>query len=207
MSATRITVVRRRTLLVVLLGILLTVVAVSMWMSSGWSTVIKIYDPTGFRADEVLSGSCWTGSLAAQRAGAFRCMADNSISDPCFSTNTSVACPMGDPAKNRGVLLNLTEPLPTPPEAWENPPDVDNPQPWYMELSGGGTCGTLTGTRPPDFPMGCTIPQMPETSFYCAFPVPIAGQPGRYATLCGTWEPETAQIIDGQIFNVTEMWL
>ena len=97
MSATRITVVRRRTLLVVLLGILLTVVAVSMWMSSGWSTVIKIYDPTGFRADEVLSGSCWT-DRAAQELVLF--VAWPIIQLVIRVLHKHLSCPMGDPAKN-----------------------------------------------------------------------------------------------------------
>lgn len=207
MNATRITVVRRRTLLIISLVVLLAIAVIISWKCSGWSTIVKVYNPTGFRADEVVPGSCWTGSLAAQRAGAFRCTADNSIYDPCFSTDSSVACPIGEPDKNKGVMLTLTEPLPTPPEAWENPPDLDNPQPWYMELAGGGICGVLTGTRPPDYPLGCTIPNKPQEAFNCSFPMPTAGHPDRYAAVCGTWQPETAQITDEQIYNVTKMWL
>jgi hypothetical protein len=186
---------------------LLVVVATYVWKTSDQSTRIVIYNPAGFDATEEVSGNCFTGSIAAQRAGAFRCMADNSIYDPSFVTNNNaVAAPVGDPDKNEGVLIKLTEPLLQPPEAWENPPDPANPKPWYVQLTGGGVCGVLTGTRPPDFPLGCTIPSVTESA-YCMQPVPVAQRPTVYSTICGTYDESTRDIVNQKAYLIEEMWL
>ena len=34
---------------------------------------------------DVREGGCWTESIAVTRSGAWRCMVNNGISDPCFA--------------------------------------------------------------------------------------------------------------------------
>ena len=206
MSSTRIRVVRRRVLIIAGIALLVVVAIIGFRLFSGpvRATKITVYDPTGFKATEEADGQCWTGSLAAPRAGAFRCAVGNEIHDPCFVTDAAVACPMGDPADNTGLLINLTAPLPEPPDAWENPPDPANPVPWDIRLLGGGFCGALTGTRPPEFPYGCVVPDVSEPTF-CSMPVPLAHKSGVYATTCGTWNGQ--EIVPFRIFLVTQMWL
>jgi hypothetical protein len=204
-SPTRARSVRARTWLVAgVVVLLIAAIAICYRTGSVRTTKITIYQPTGFKATEEADGQCWTGSLAAPRAGAYRCAVGNSIFDPCFATNGAVACPVGDPAENQGLLIRLTEPLPTPPDAWENPPDPANPSPWDMRLLGGGYCGVLTGTRPPEFPLGCTIPEFPEGAL-CSMPVPLAHRAGIYATTCGVWNGE--ELLQPRIYFVTRMWL
>jgi hypothetical protein len=119
----------------------------------------------------------------------------------------NVACPVDDPAANAGVLIQLTSPLPQPPEAWENDPDPAKPQPWYLKLAGGGVCGVLTGTRPsPDFPLGCSIPSA-DAPTYCSEPVALEQSDGAYITVCGVFDSETREIINRQAYVVEEMWL
>lgn len=170
------------------------------------ATRIIIYEPTGFKAIEQAEGQCWTGSLAAPRAGAFRCSVGNAIHDPCFVSNGQVACPTGDPAVNEGVLIQLSKPLPAPPLAWENPPDPAHPFPWWVRLTGEGSCGVLTGTRLPDYPLGCRIPGAPEGQV-CTMPAPLAENPVAFATVCGIWSGTRGQVVDRQVYAVTEMWL
>lgn len=170
------------------------------------ATKITIYQPTGFTATERAEGQCWTGSLAAPRAGAFRCSVGNVIHDPCFVTNGEVACPVGEPAAHEGVLIQLAKPLPAPPLAWENPPDPDHPSPWWVRLAGGGDCGVLTGTRLPDYPLGCRIPAAPEGQV-CTMPAPLAETPAAFATTCGVWSDARGQVVDRKVYAVTEMWL
>ncbi|BAS28690.1 hypothetical protein [Limnochorda pilosa] len=176
------------------------------WPGTAGATAIYIYDPAGFTADERLQGSCWTGSLAAPREGAFRCASGNAIFDPCFAMDGAVACPRGNPAENRGVLLELTEPLPQPPDAWTNPPDPAHPSPWFVRLAGGGECGVLTGTRPPEYPLGCTLPDRPQ-GVSCSMPAPLAGNPRLYASLCGVWNPSEQRLEGPEVHPVAEMWL
>lgn len=209
--AQRIVIVSRRWMWAVLLVLVLALAAAS-WRAGWWpgtasATEIRIYDPKGFTADETLPGSCWTGSLAAPREGAFRCASGNIIYDPCFLTeHGTVACPQGDPSENRGVLLNLTDPLPQVPDAWTNPPDPSNPSPWFVRLASGGDCGVLTGTRPPEYPLGCTVPGRSEGTV-CSLPAALAASPGRYAVLCGAWDPETQQLRQPAVYEVEVMWL
>jgi hypothetical protein len=202
-----VTIISLRTAIIGLLGVAILAGGLWTWLGKGSQTRIEIYDPTGFTATEEVTGSCFTGSIAAQRAGAFRCSAGNSLFDPCFSQDGSVACPVGDPGRNEGIRIQLSSPLPQPPEAWENEPDVSNPQPWYLALDGGGVCGVLTGTRPsPDFPLGCSIPSV-DAPPYCSEPILLEQSDGTYITVCGIFDPDTREIINRKAYVVKEMWL
>ena len=211
MASSRIVVISRRWVWLLLAAAVVAAGLVGWrlgwWPASARATAIYVYDPQGFIAEEQRPGSCWTGSLAAPRAGAFRCASDNVIYDPCFVTaGNAVACPRGNPAENRGVLLLLTDPLPGPPDAWQNPPDPANPSPWFVVLAGGGECGVLTGTRPPEYPLGCALPGGVQGTV-CSLPAPLAGDPRLYAVLCGGWDPSSQRLTDPEIRGVEEMWI
>ncbi len=111
---------------------------------SPWTTAGNLkYD---FHVVETVSGNCWTDSLSTSRGDAYRCMAGNSIYDPCFAPAKhphAVAC-SNDPFAKRIVLFKLTKPLPsapTPMTQWLQPHN----QPWGLLLTNGEKCAFETG--------------------------------------------------------------
>jgi hypothetical protein len=120
-------------------------------------TVVSIFNPPVPNAP-VREGYCWTSSIAARRAGAWRCTIGNAIEDPCFSTpdiSNSVICGANPATSDAGFLMRLTKPLPAANVA-------ASPAPWIVELAiGQGQvpapyampppktyCSPLTGTMP-----------------------------------------------------------
>lgn len=91
------------------------------------------------------SGNCWTSSIAAPVAGAYRCFAGEQILDPCFAP-PSVAAPSQlacfAAPWSRAVELTLTTALPN------STPSVDGGRPWAVQLSNGARCVSSTGTVP-----------------------------------------------------------
>lgn len=109
------------------------------------STVV-VFDAHTMHATAHESGRCWTSSIASQRTDAYRCMAGNSIHDPCFTLSSrAVACPT-DAAANRGIVIALTQPLP----AVSTAANV-----WQMQLVSGARCNRGTGTVIEGFPFYC----------------------------------------------------
>ena len=111
-------------------------------------------------------GRCWTGSIALPRKGAWRCMSDNSIYDPCFEPAASsgvVVCD-ADPSEHKpGFTLKLTEPLPkedAPHLKTPQPKPHPQPHPWIVELADGTRCRPYTGTMP-------FIEGLPPVRYYC----------------------------------------
>ena len=95
---------------------------------------------------DVSTGSCWTMSIAATSASAFRCISDNSILDPCFAPARpgrplEVAC-IPDPWTG-ATVLRVSGALPT-----GGPPAGRTPHPWAIELANGARCVVATGTVP-----------------------------------------------------------
>lgn len=95
---------------------------------------------------ERATGYCWTQSLAARDAAAFRCMAANQILDPCFATSAharTAAC-YADPW-SKTVLLRLTRALP---RIDGGSPAAVSPHssPWALQLANGKHCVATTGT-------------------------------------------------------------
>lgn len=95
---------------------------------------------------DVSSGNCWTTSIAAPSATAYRCIADNSILDPCFaaahpSSPLEVAC-VRDPWSD-ATVLRVTGALPS-----QAPPADRATHPWAIELANGARCVAATGTVP-----------------------------------------------------------
>ncbi len=105
------------------------------------------YTPPATLPDENGEGDCWTNSIAAPyRADAWRCMAGNSIHDPCFTVAKpdAVICGMNPSNGGAGFVLKLTKPLPEPPRAGKQPPAWG----WLIQLADGSDCRPFTGTRP-----------------------------------------------------------
>jgi len=92
-------------------------------------------------------GSCWTESIAAPRAGAWRCSVGNAISDPCFTlaaSRTQLVCGADPALRADGFLLKLTKPLPE-----SSLPANRKAEPWIFQLSDGSICEAMTGTLSP----------------------------------------------------------
>ncbi|MBF6569529.1 MAG: hypothetical protein IVW54_11725 [Candidatus Binataceae bacterium] len=89
-------------------------------------------------------GRCWTESIAVSRPGAWRCMRDNFIFDPCFEISGKpgqVICG-ADPSKHEvGFILKLSSRLPSP-----SPADHQVMAPWLIELQDRSICQIATGT-------------------------------------------------------------
>jgi hypothetical protein len=112
------------------------------------TTKIVPYAAASMTVTQRAKGSCWTTSIASTRSDAFRCMAGNSIHDPCFVRSSSaVVCPE-NLVKNSGLSLTLTAALPAP-------ASPQGAQPWAMVLAGGKACNRATGTVDPDYPFYC----------------------------------------------------
>jgi len=109
----------------------------SPWSSSGLRN--------GFIVSENVKGSCWTHSLASERADAWRCMTGggSGLYDPCFrgSPHRDILACVEGPFSNRITLLTVTKPL------------TDNVKltgelwglrlrgaPWGLRLVSGDTC-------------------------------------------------------------------
>ena len=88
-------------------------------------------------------GKCWTGSIAAPRPDAWRCMIGNEIVDPCFSSRDRnfVICNPNPPKGYPGFRLRLTEPLPRS----ETPVQSGYDGGWLVELVDGTLCRPATG--------------------------------------------------------------
>lgn len=124
-------------------------------------TTAVVFNAKSMRVTARQNGFCWTRSIASRRSDAYRCMVVNSIHDPCFTlSQNTVACP-ADGAKNTGVVIRLTKPLPEPNPLAGNA--------WQMKLVSGAVCSAPTGTTVPGFPYYCT------GSLVCTAPPP--GEP------------------------------
>jgi hypothetical protein len=147
------------------------------------STTVVHYSPKNMKAQKMLDGSCWTSSIASPRADAYRCMAGNEIYDPCFVIDPkSAGCPT-DLTSDRGVVLNLTKPLPKP----ESP--APSPQAFAMVLQSGAACNRATGTVVADYPYYCS-----GESGVCQGP-DLAKPQSAYFVKCGT--PKDALHVTG----------
>jgi hypothetical protein len=130
----------------VLLLLIASAIIVAADAASGplQKTEVSVYQPAAVPQGPTQSGNCWTDSIAVARSGVWRCMVDNGIHDPCFSSRgltDAVICD-ADPARNQaGFVLKLTKPLPKP--STDEPPD---PRPWLVKLADGTICEIETGT-------------------------------------------------------------
>ena len=96
---------------------------------------------------KTVSGSCFSGSIEADRNDAWRCMSRNFIYDPCFSSSRAkgvVFCPAHAWAR-LAVKITLTKKLPSK-FADRHQPSTSG-QPWAMQTTTGLRC-VLEGMGP-----------------------------------------------------------
>lgn len=117
------------------------------------TTEVIAYVPPDVPRDEC-SGSCWTGSIAAPRGGAWRCMVGNAIFDPCFVLGPDVVCGADPAGAKPGFRLVLEKPLPPAGSAFAEPGTG-----WLIRLADGRICNRATGAR------GMVAGRM--TTYYC----------------------------------------
>jgi hypothetical protein len=114
--------------------------------------VVSYVPPIPASSTPVVSGSCWTSSIAAPfRADAWRCAVGNGIQDPCFEINGSTStllCGI-DPenaASSSTFVLSLAKPLPA---SNSNPaPPAGADWAWLVKLQDGTLCSPFEGTLP-----------------------------------------------------------
>ncbi|HXD89952.1 MAG TPA: hypothetical protein VNU00_02745 [Candidatus Binataceae bacterium] len=114
-------------------------------LSIGKTQIVR-FAPALPSGGDTKEGSCWTESIAAPRAGAWRCSVGNAISDPCFAVagNAEQLVCGADPAlRTDGFILKLTKPLP---KASHHDRKAE---PWIFQLSDGSICEAMTGTLSP----------------------------------------------------------
>jgi len=156
-----------------------------------------------------IGGSCWTGSIATDRPGAWRCKANERIYDPCFSVLSApgiVVC-QDDPFGKQGVALQLTKPLP----AAEKTRCKDCV--WALDLADGSTCtvagtGTLAMVAGQPLRWGCSNPtcsgnECPE--------IGIVGdlKPGRVwvaRKVTIRWSGDSFLLLDKKYIAVRKVW-
>lgn len=91
------------------------------------------------------TGSCFSTSVAVPRADAYRCLAGNSIEDPCFASPVATSPPTVAcvPAPwDEATVLTVTGTLP----AASGVRLADDP--WALQLANGARCVASTGTVP-----------------------------------------------------------
>lgn len=141
------------------------IVSLAASAAGAGSTPVKQTEVTVFQPSVPggpgLSGECWTDSIAVDRSGAWRCMADNEIYDPCFSNASltdAVICDANPAKGSAGFILKLTKPLPEP-----SSKGPAYPRPWLVRLADGTTCEIQTGTialvAGLEVPYGCSDSQ------------------------------------------------
>jgi hypothetical protein len=103
------------------------------------------YDESGQlvgTATQTATGQCWTSSITIPIAGVYRCIADNTIYDPCFAPSVdtkplTVTC-YADPW-SAGTTMTLTKALPT------DHLILKAGDPWALELDNSSRCVFQTG--------------------------------------------------------------
>lgn len=121
---------------------------------SGATRVITGYVPVTNASTPVKIGFCFAQSIAAPfRPDAYRCMAGNEISDPCFQvpgapgeSASYLACganPAGGDASSTFILISK-DPLPSV----STPSSTPANWAWLVELKDGTICMPFTGTLP-----------------------------------------------------------
>jgi len=117
------------------------------------STDVRIFSPlaggklaSGLTAAASVSGKCFAASLASQgRPDAWRCMAGNTILDPCFESQPPGAGPLACAASPWSSQIRLLTPVGGVPRNQANHGDLVSEMPWALELADGSRCTFLTG--------------------------------------------------------------
>jgi hypothetical protein len=120
--------------------------------AAGQRTQLSIYAPFSasgtptVRVTNTVRGHCWTGSLAAAREDAWRCMSGNFIYDPCFSSASAqgiVLCPATGPWNSAAIEIRLTRSLPN--QYGNKGKPSTSGLPWALVTMSGWKCRLATG--------------------------------------------------------------
>lgn len=109
------------------------------------TNVIKFLPPE-ILPEEQKEGSCFASSAAAPfRNDAWRCIAENTIYDPCFKTSKKgmLFCQM-NPLAIGSFLISISEQLPEP----SSMESLKNNWAWFLKLKNGTYCLPLAETAP-----------------------------------------------------------
>lgn len=117
------------------------------------STDVRIFSPlagaklaSGLTAAAAVNGECFAASLASQgRPDAWRCMAGNTILDPCFESQPPGAGPLACAASPWSSQIRMLKPVKPVPRSQANHGDLVSEMPWALELADGSRCTFLTG--------------------------------------------------------------
>jgi hypothetical protein len=105
------------------------------------TTLVHTFRPGTAAPVRTLTGTCWTGSITVARSTAYRCLAHNSILDPCFATSRRArvvdcyADPWSAPTR-----LRLSQRLPSVGAS------SSGIHLWALRLADGSRCVAVTGT-------------------------------------------------------------
>lgn len=125
--------------------VLLIVLIFYSFLAAADDTVLKLYRPFGNGADapvvtKKLQGRCDMQSHLILREDAWRCHAEGTTFDPCFTKTgmkqTSVVCPLS-PWSTENIQINLASPLNN--EDHQSL-DMSRTFPWGIELVNGDRC-------------------------------------------------------------------
>ena len=147
-------------------------------------TAIRLFAPyrpgglaSGLQIEGHVNGYCWVGSETLPgRPDAWRCTANNRISDPCFAADSSATAPLAcaaDPWAGTVTLLTLTAPLP---HDRANTAAGTTRIPWAIQLANGARCQTIAGAS-------ATVAGL-RINAACSDGTQIVGDPDRAA---GRW--------------------
>jgi hypothetical protein len=164
------------------------------------ATQVVILDPGQLKSTATNTGTCGVGSLVSGRSNAWRCNLSSplpngaNLLDPCFSPAddaANVLCPTDYPEALDAVDVTLDAPLgcigadTCMPSVGNN---TNRPNVAFLQLSGGVTCGLVTGAT---FVIG-----FERANYGCSDQTWVAGQP--FALGDGTWEVVRATVATGQ---------
>jgi hypothetical protein len=108
--------------------------------SAGATTTIVDYLPER-PAGEPLAAACWTNSLVVPSRAAWRCELEGRSLEPCFVLEPgSLVCSPNPLTGEKGVLVQLSQPLPRPDLIAEKPDSA-----WLLQLADGTACSLLPG--------------------------------------------------------------
>jgi hypothetical protein len=143
------------------------------------STNVLIYtpaDPSGAPLVPLsanLAGACFTGSIVAARAEAWRCSVAHTIHDPCFEAGPNrVICPTGGPWSGSAIAISLGVPLP---RNHANPTRPNLKLPWAVQLVDGSQCLLVSGAS--------TVVAGLRLNYMCGNHLELYGNPDRSSAL------------------------
>jgi len=139
---------RIKNLAAILVGLFSSVISANV--NAAYPTQVMVFKPALPENVQSKSGYCFSESIAYTRSGAWRCMVDNTIYDPCFNSDDgSVICDANPITYQSGFVLKLTKPLPVSNSDSTHPMFLSQyNNGWIIKLADGSFCRPYTGSLP-----------------------------------------------------------